>query len=143
MRILRELLAGRLRQFTSKLYPSLHVPVNHSVKYSTVYMYIGILLHIIKYSSSVAFIMTFVFVCHSLRSANGSLLSPRSSLVPPPVSFTVPASPPQSPTRMRVTASPRRSANRLHKVTTGVSLYSRPGQFIQCRILFKMFKMLE
>ncbi|XP_027041472.1 sentrin-specific protease 1-like [Pocillopora damicornis] len=61
------------------------------------------------------------------RSGSGSLLSPRSTLVSPPVSFTIPASPPLSATRLKVTASPRRSANRSRKVTTDVSLYSRPG----------------
>ncbi|CAH3031439.1 unnamed protein product [Porites evermanni] len=61
------------------------------------------------------------------RSGDGSVLSPRSRLLPPPVSFTVPASPPQSPTRLRVVASPRKTANRSHKPTPDVSLYSRPG----------------
>lgn len=64
--------------------------------------------------------------CHA-RSGDGSLLSPRSRLLPPPVSFTAPASPPQSPTRLRVMASPRRSANRSNKPIPDVSLYSRPG----------------
>ncbi|XP_020614935.1 sentrin-specific protease 1-like isoform X1 [Orbicella faveolata] len=61
------------------------------------------------------------------RSENGSLLSPRSSLLPPSVSFTVPASAPQSSTRLRVMASPRRSVNRSRQATSDVSLYSRPG----------------
>lgn len=61
------------------------------------------------------------------RSGDGSILSPRSRLLPPPVSFTAPASPPQSPTRLRVMASPRKTANRSHKPTPDVSLYSRPG----------------
>ena len=64
-----------------------------------------------------------------LRSGSGSLLSPRSTLVSPPVSFTIPASPSLSATRLKVTASPRRSANRSRKVTTDVSLYSRPGLY--------------
>ena len=67
------------------------------------------------------------FVCG--RSGDGSVLSPRSRLLPPPVSFTVPASPPQSPTRLRVVASPRKTANRSHKPTPDVSLYSRPGEY--------------
>lgn len=61
------------------------------------------------------------------RSGDGSLISPRSKVSPSHTSFTAPASPPRSPTRLRVTASPRPSANRASKLTQDISLYSRPG----------------
>lgn len=61
------------------------------------------------------------------RPGDGSLLSPRSKLSPSARSVTAPASPPKSPTRLRVMASPRRPANRSPQPTPDVSLYSRPG----------------
>lgn len=64
---------------------------------------------------------------YNTRSGDGSLLSPKSKLPTSRDSITAPASPPKSPTRLRVMASPRTSANRSRKLAQDVSLYSRPG----------------